>query len=113
MTLLRTTRVLPATGNSWQEAALHSVTNLEGHRISFGRASGSLFATMLPMFGTGACMIFFTPRRQALARSHCRLHRGPNGQSLTVPQLPTSMVDPLKLGGIRHEGNNKDISSIA
>jgi uncharacterized RDD family membrane protein YckC len=42
------------------------VTDLEGRRISFARASGRFFASLIPSFGIGYCMALFTRRKQAL-----------------------------------------------
>jgi len=42
------------------------VTDLEGRRISFGRASGRFFARLIPTFGIGYGIALFTRRKQAL-----------------------------------------------
>lgn len=42
------------------------VTDLEGRRISFGRASGRFFGRLSPSFGIGYCLVLFTRRKQAL-----------------------------------------------
>jgi len=42
------------------------VTDLDGHRISFARASGRFFGRLIPTFGLGYCMALFTRRKQAL-----------------------------------------------
>jgi len=43
-----------------------AVANLQGNRISFGRASVRFFARLIPTLGLGYCTIFFTLRKQAL-----------------------------------------------
>jgi len=42
------------------------VTDLDGRRISFGRASGRFFGRLIPTFGLGYLMALFTRRKQAL-----------------------------------------------
>jgi len=42
------------------------VTDLDGRRISFARASGRFFGSLIPSFGIGYCMALFTRRKQAL-----------------------------------------------
>jgi uncharacterized RDD family membrane protein YckC len=42
------------------------VTDLHGQRISFARASGRFFGTLIPTFGIGYGMALFTRRKQAL-----------------------------------------------
>lgn len=42
------------------------VTDLQCHRISFGRASGRFFARIIPTVGIGYLLVLFTRRKQAL-----------------------------------------------
>jgi len=42
------------------------VISLDGRRISFARASGRFFGSLIPSFGIGYCMALFTRRKQAL-----------------------------------------------
>jgi uncharacterized RDD family membrane protein YckC len=56
------------------------VTDLDGRRISFGRASGRFFARLIPTFGLGYCMALLTRRRQALndVVARCLVVRAPS-----------------------------------
>jgi uncharacterized RDD family membrane protein YckC len=42
------------------------ITDLDGNRISFGRASGRFFGVLIPTLGVGYCLVLFTKRKQAL-----------------------------------------------
>jgi uncharacterized RDD family membrane protein YckC len=42
------------------------VSDLGLNRISFARASGRFFAKLIPTFGVGYCLVWFTTRKQAL-----------------------------------------------
>jgi len=42
------------------------VIGLDGRRVSFARASGRFFGSLIPSFGIGYCMALFTRRKQAL-----------------------------------------------
>jgi uncharacterized RDD family membrane protein YckC len=66
------------------------VTDLNGRRISFCRASGRFFARLIPTLWLGYCLALLTRRKQALHDmvSGCLVLRAPSNNVSPMPAAP-------------------------